>query len=517
MSSLLMLIPVLLATGWATAGISSVFGAVLGFVTAQPSDAIYASPAGFIRETLPVEGRVSTITGDNQFTGNRRLLGLRDQLYLDLTNPEEVTPGDLLTIYRRIHQVFHPLNGTYLGDLVSVRGVVKVKSVTLSTATVNVVRSYKSIAPEDSVMRYVPAPVQVASVPERQLPVVPGVIVDLPHRMTLIAQGHVVYVDWGREDGLRLGDRLETFRVGSGLPVRVVAELEVVALEDHTASARVARSMAPLLRGDRFTFKESSREQKAVGESEEDEIGRFAQTLEGLSQPSQRPAVTEEPETTPVKVSVHQDGEQLTITLVNLVEQLGFDEGEAYVKPDGRKVLKQISEILKGMTDKHIRIEGHADSKPIGPSLMSQFPTNWELSEARASGVAQFFVEEGGLDSTALTTIGYGDTQPASSNATEEGRRANRRIEILLFSPGATESVEEPITPSEVEEIFKMPPSIEEPALPAVEPIPDESLSTREAEDVSQVLPSTESPMSAPTEPEPLDSPSSSTEPASDP
>ncbi len=511
-----MLIPVLLATGWA-AGISSVFAADLGFATAQPSDAFYASPAGFIRKTLPVEGMVSTITGDNQFTGNRRLLGSRDQLYLDLTNPEEVTPGDLFTIYRRIHQVFHPLNGTYLGDLVSVRGVVKVKSVTLSKATVNVVQAYNPIAPEDSAMPYVPAPVQVASVPEQRLPVVPGVIVDLPHRMTLIAQGHVVYVDWGREDGLRLGDRLETFRVGSGLPVRVIGELEVVALEDHTASARVARSTAPLLRGDRFTFKDSSREQKVAGESEEDEIGRFAQTLEGLSQPSQRPAATEEPEPTPVKVSVQQDGERITITLVNLVEQLGFDEGEAYVKPAGRKVLKQISEILKGMTDKHVRIEGHTDSKPIGPSLMSQFPTNWELSEARASGVAQFFVEEGGLDSAALTTVGYADTQPASSNATEEGRRANRRIEILLFSPGATESVEEPITPSEVEEMFKMPPSLEELALPAVEPIPDESLSTGEPEDVSQVRPSTESPISTPTEPEPLDSPSSSTEPASNP
>ncbi|MEE9204349.1 MAG: flagellar motor protein MotB [Nitrospirales bacterium] len=504
MSSLLVLIPVLLATGWA-AGISSVFAADLGFATAQPSDAFYASPAGFIRETLPLEGMVSTITGDSQFTGNRRLLGSRDQLYLDLTNPEEVTPGDLFTIYRRIHQVFHPLNGTYLGDLVSVRGVVKVKSVTLSKATVNVVQAYKSIAPEDSAMPYVPAPVQVASVPKRRLPVVPGVIVDLPHRMTLIAQGHVVYVDWGREDGLRLGDRLETFRVGSGLPVRVIGELEVVALEDYTASARVARSMAPLLLGDRFTFKESSRERMAAGESEEDDIGRFARTLEGLSQPSQ------------IKVSVQQDGERLTITLVDLVAQLGFDEGEAYVKPPGRKVLKQISEILTGMTDKHIRIEGHADSKPIGPSLISQFPTNWELSEARATGVAQFFGEEGGLDSATLTTVGYADTVPVASNATEEGRRANRRIEILLFSPGATESVEEPVTPSEVEEIFDMPPSIEEPALPAFEPIPDESLSTREAEDVSQVLPSTESPMSAPTEPEPLDSPSSSTESASNP
>lgn len=504
MSSLLVLIPVLLATGWA-AGISSVFAADLGFATAQPSDAFYASPAGFIRKTLPVEGMVSTITGDSQFTGNRRLLGSRDQLYLDLTNPEEVTPGDLFTIYRRIHQVFHPLNGTYLGDLVSVRGVVKVKSVTLSKATVNVVQAYNPIAPEDSAMPYVPAPVQVASVPEQRLPVVPGVIVDLPHRMTLIAQGHVVYVDWGREDGLRLGDRLETFRVGSGLPVRVIGELEVVALEDHTASARVARSTAPLLRGDRFTFKESSRERMTAGESEEDDIGRFARTLEGLSQPSQ------------IKVSVQQDGERLTITLVDLVEQLGFDEGVAYVKPPGRKVLKQISEILKGMTDKHIRIEGHADSKPIGPSLISQFPTNWELSEARATGVAQFFGEEGGLDSATLTTVGYADTVPVASNATEEGRRANRRIEILLFSPGATESVEEPVTPSEVEEIFDMPPSIEEPALPAFEPIPDESLSTREAEDVSQVLSSTESAMSAPTEPEPLDSPSSSTESASNP
>src|SRR5262245_33276492 len=82
----------------------------------------------------------------------------------------------------------------------------------------------------------------------------------------------------------------------------------------------------------------------------------------------------------------------------------------------------------------------------IGPSLKSLYPTNWELSKARATGVLRYLVEKGGIDSVRLSTIGYGATKPLTSNATEDGRSKNRRVEILLYSPDAAPASPDPAT-----------------------------------------------------------------------
>ena len=104
------------------------------------------------------------------------------------------------------------------------------------------------------------------------------------------------------------------------------------------------------------------------------------------------------------------------------MKQLQYESGEARIKPEGYQTLDQLVELLKGsQADQLIRVEGHADNMEIGPSLKSQYPTNWDLSKARATGVLRYLVEKGGIDSARISSIGYGATKPLTSNATEPG------------------------------------------------------------------------------------------------
>jgi chemotaxis protein MotB len=129
-------------------------------------------------------------------------------------------------------------------------------------------------------------------------------------------------------------------------------------------------------------------------------------------------------------IKIQQMRDRLTI---NMVDRVLFDSGQAQVKTAGLKVLKQVSDILRNVADKQIRIEGHTDNVPIGVKLKERFPTNWELSTARATSVVRYLIEEGGVNRTALSAMGYADTRPVAGNETEEGKAANRRIEIVLY------------------------------------------------------------------------------------
>ena len=232
-----------------------------GGLSPEAALAVKNFSAGFIRFPAPYDAQVSQITGDNQTTGNKRLLGGSNQIfYLELSNPQEAAPGDKFTIYRRVKKVYHPIRGHYLGDLTAVLGVVQVLRVTGNKATVKIERSFDAIFPGDGAMRQTPsAPAPAASA--QSLPDSTGVIVELPPGQTLIAQGHAVYIDWGRNDGVKIGDRLEVFRENTGIPIQIIGELQVVAVEDQTATGRVTRSNAPFLLGDRFAAKETLQKQ----------------------------------------------------------------------------------------------------------------------------------------------------------------------------------------------------------------------------------------------------------------
>ena len=117
---------------------------------------------------------------------------------------------------------------------------------------------------------------------------------------------------------------------------------------------------------------------------------------------------------------------------VNLVEKILFDSGRADVNPKGKAVLKKVGNILKGVRDKEIRIEGYTDNVPIGGALKERFPSNWELSTERALHVLRFLQEETGVDGSKLSAVGYGEYHPIAANDTPEHRAQNRRIEIVL-------------------------------------------------------------------------------------
>jgi len=118
---------------------------------------------------------------------------------------------------------------------------------------------------------------------------------------------------------------------------------------------------------------------------------------------------------------------------VNLVEKILFDSGSAEIKPEGRKVLDRVGGILKSVTDKQIRIEGHTDSVPIGSRLTEKFPTNWELSAARAVNVVRYLSGSPGVPARLLSAAGFAENNPVAGNETKEGRARNRRIEIVLL------------------------------------------------------------------------------------
>ncbi|MCI0627605.1 MAG: OmpA family protein [Acidobacteria bacterium] len=165
--------------------------------------------------------------------------------------------------------------------------------------------------------------------------------------------------------------------------------------------------------------------------AKEAEIQRLTKTHEDLTKSLQA-------EIAKGDIKIQQVRDRLTI---NMVDRVLFDSGQAKVKPDGLKVLKQVSDILKKVTDKQIRIEGHTDNVPIGAKLKERFPTNWELSTARATSVVRYLVEEGGVDRATLSAIGYAENRPVASNDGEEGRTANRRIEIVLYPKDLSEIV----------------------------------------------------------------------------
>lgn len=157
--------------------------------------------------------------------------------------------------------------------------------------------------------------------------------------------------------------------------------------------------------------------------SKEEEITRLTRTQEELSKSLQD-------EIAKGNITVQQVRDRLTI---NMVDRVLFDSGQAQVKPAGVKVLKQVSDIVKTVVDKQIRIEGHTDNKPISTKLQDRFKTNWELSTARATTVVRYLIDQGSVNRQHLSAVGYADTQPRASNDSEEGRSSNRRIEIVLY------------------------------------------------------------------------------------
>jgi chemotaxis protein MotB len=123
---------------------------------------------------------------------------------------------------------------------------------------------------------------------------------------------------------------------------------------------------------------------------------------------------------------------------VDMVDEILFDSGDAALKPAGKEVLAKLASVLAG-SDRQIRVQGHTDDVPITGRLAQTFPTNWELSAARAVNVVRFLQEGASLDPALLSASALSQYRPRVPNDGAEGRQKNRRIEILL-EPSIEES-----------------------------------------------------------------------------
>ncbi len=122
--------------------------------------------------------------------------------------------------------------------------------------------------------------------------------------------------------------------------------------------------------------------------------------------------------------------EELT---VNVLDKILFDSGKTKIKPEGLDVLKKVGDILKKTEGKLIIIEGHTDDVPIlNPTVKKKYPTNWELSTARATTVVRYLQDQSRIDPKRLIATGYSKYSPVADNSPDEGKSRNRRIEIVL-------------------------------------------------------------------------------------
>jgi len=112
-----------------------------------------------------------------------------------------------------------------------------------------------------------------------------------------------------------------------------------------------------------------------------------------------------------------------------------FSPGSLKISKMGKKILLKLGRSIKPNKNQYIIVEGHTDNRPVAASAKQKFPTNWEISAERATVVVRFLQEEAGLESERLSAVGYSFYRPIASNDTEEGRRKNRRVEIILGPP----------------------------------------------------------------------------------
>ncbi len=134
------------------------------------------------------------------------------------------------------------------------------------------------------------------------------------------------------------------------------------------------------------------------------------------------------------QVTTRIDRRGLVITL--LADQTLYSSGTADLPPKTKLLLDEINSAFVP-THSHLRVEGNTDNVPIQTSL---YPTNWELSAARAIGVTRYLVEKKGLSPLRVSLAGYGEFRPRFPNSSLRERRNNRRVDIVILNSAMTQS-----------------------------------------------------------------------------
>ncbi len=131
---------------------------------------------------------------------------------------------------------------------------------------------------------------------------------------------------------------------------------------------------------------------------------------------------------------------------IEMKSSLLFDSGDATLSNNALELLGQVAAILREQKNA-VRVEGFTDNVPIHTP---RYPSNWELSSARAAAVVQLFVEEG-IDAGRLVAAGYGEFQPVGPNDTPENRTKNRRVVLMISKTGDVRPALQPIDPGAAE------------------------------------------------------------------
>ncbi|MGE0200533.1 MAG: flagellar motor protein MotB [Candidatus Melainabacteria bacterium] len=129
-------------------------------------------------------------------------------------------------------------------------------------------------------------------------------------------------------------------------------------------------------------------------------------------------------------IAVRQDSRGV---ILSLKDSLLFEPGQAELDSGARRRLDELVAVLKTMPNA-LRIEGHTDNTPIATA---QYPSNWELSTARATSILRYLVVGHHVPPARLSATGYGEYQPVTENSSIEGKRKNRRVDIVILYAGA--------------------------------------------------------------------------------
>jgi chemotaxis protein MotB len=124
------------------------------------------------------------------------------------------------------------------------------------------------------------------------------------------------------------------------------------------------------------------------------------------------------------QVKIQQLEDRLKVTML---DEILFPEGGWEINQKGRETLNKIVPVLRNLQNKRVEVNGYTDNVPIAPEFRWRFPSNWELSTARATDVVRYLVQQG-VNPAILSATGYGEQDPVASNDTPQGRRQNRRV-----------------------------------------------------------------------------------------
>jgi chemotaxis protein MotB len=238
----------------------------------------------------------------------------------------------------------------------------------------------------------------------------------------------------------RLAEELEAARRQNGTLSSRVSELErqladrdrqIAALRAGSGDGAALSSQLSAARGD---LSQSQSEKDRLAAELAASKQRIAELEGQLNESKHSLAAAErdlvkalQPEISKGTVSVSQTSEGL---MINLASGSLFDSGQGQLKTSGADTLGRVGGVLKDFPEKQVHVAGYTDNVPVKGALLKKFPSNMELSDARANSAAQA-LRDGGVSAN-LSAAGHGDSNPVASNKTADGRAKNRRVEVLV-------------------------------------------------------------------------------------